>query len=565
MAENKKKKTPAKKTMAKKAVAKKKKKSKKVKVNNNLLQLILKNPKKAILCGGTVVTLTMGSIFLGGQIDEFLEERGHEDTTETDDTLFGNHDRIIKATFKNDKPSRDLTLAKVLGNDCVVIVEPTNYTYSSIYKTIDAIKEYNKNFSIPFPILFNIEQLMQEETLRANCLLAEAFLNKLTENGFYVGLYGSEESMKKFEETFKEVTQTKSLDDFDKLIVCKNDQCTYEGTYSMIENKDGKITWGFDLKSIIKKNKLNNSKNYVEDLKHKVIKDETLTAIAKKYGIKVSDLAEYNNLGEDLNIKVDQILTIPNHYEKREKTQEQVELQTNNLLKGIDVSTHQGNVDWDTVSKEVDFAIVRLCDFCFMREDGTCTIDDQFIRNMKECERLNIPVGVYYFSRATTPKQARREAKFVSKMLKEYSLELPVYMDIETEAQNAMIDSNSVKMKEIVAEAMIELQGDGYFTGVYLGSGTDSNTGRKAFINDISKHYSCWVTSGETYNDNINFSEFENDSYPVVKQYLNNADVVQHTQYGHVNGVNGNCDFNFANPKLLKTIKQNGYAKIKGN
>ena len=69
----------------------------------------------------------------------------------------------------------------------------------------------------------------------------------------------------------------------------------------------------------------------------------------------------------------------------------------------------------------------------------------------------------------------------------------------------------------------------------------------------------------ETYDDNINFGEFENNSYPVVKQYLDNADVVQHTQHGKISGINGNCDFNFANPQLIKTIKQNCYAKPKRN
>ena len=150
-------------------------------------------------------------------------------------------------------------------------------------------------------------------------------------------------------------------------------------------------------------------------------------------------------------------------------------------------------------------------------------------------------------------------------MLKEYSLELPVYMDIETPTQNKMIDANSVQMKEIVAEAMTELQGEGYFTGVYLGSGTETNTGRKSFIKDISKHYSCWLTSGKTYDDNIAFTEFKKDSYPVVEEILSNADVVQHTQRGTIPGINGKCDFNFANPQLVKTIKQNGYAKTKGN
>ena len=562
MAENKKKKTKT----TKKTPAKKKRNSRKVKVKNTFLDLIRKNSQKAILYGGTIVTLTVGGMYIGTHYEDILDNVKHEDSTKTGDEIFGTEDKVIKAVMKNDKVDREYTLAKILGNDAVLVVEPTNYTYASIYKTIDAIKKMSKESTIPFPILFNIEPLMQDETLRANCLLAEAFLNKLSDNGFYVGLYGSADSMRKFEEKFREVTTTKSIDSYDKLIVQKNGQEDYKGTYSMIEDTKGEITLAFDLRAIIKKNKLNQASNYVKDHVHKVKKDETLTSIAEQYGIKVSDLAEYNGLESDTKVKTSQSIKVPNRYEKKKiEKQEQVDKQTTNLLKGIDISTHQDQVNWDTLSKEIDFAIVRLCDFCYMREDGTCAIDDQFIRNMQACERLNIPVGVYYFSRATNQQEARQEAQFVAKMLKEYSLELPVYMDIETPTQNKMIDANSVQMKEIVAEAMTELQGEGYYTGVYLGSGTESNTGRRAFISDISKYYTCWVTSGETYDDNINFSEFENNSYPVVKQYLDNADVVQHTQHGKISGINGNCDFNFADPQLIKTIKQNGYAKPKRN
>ena len=351
MAENKKKKTKT----TKKTLAKKKRNSRKVKVKNTFLDLIRKNSQKAILYGGTIVTLTVGGMYIGTHYEDILDNVKHEDSTKTGDEIFGTEDKVIKAVMKNDKVDREYTLAKILGNDAVLVVEPTNYTYASIYKTIDAIKKMSKESTIPFPILFNIEPLMQDETLRANCLLAEAFLNKLSDNGFYVGLYGSADSMRKFEEKFREVTTTKSIDSYDKLIVQKNGQEDYKGTYSMIEDTKGEITLAFDLRAMIKKNKLNQASNYVKDHVHKVKKDETLTSIAEQYGIKVSDLAEYNGLESDTKVKISQSIKVPNRYEKKKiEKQEQVDKQTTNLLKGIDISTHQDQVNWDTLSKEIE-------------------------------------------------------------------------------------------------------------------------------------------------------------------------------------------------------------------
>ena len=65
------------------------------------------------------------------------------------------------------------------------------------------------------------------------------------------------------------------------------------------------------------------------------------------------------------------------------------------MLKGIDVSEHQGTIDWNQVKGNIDFAILRA-------GYGNNNIDKQFIRNICECNRLGIPVGIYWFSYAYT-------------------------------------------------------------------------------------------------------------------------------------------------------------------
>ena len=86
------------------------------------------------------------------------------------------------------------------------------------------------------------------------------------------------------------------------------------------------------------------------------------------------------------------------------------------MLKGIDVSEHQGVIDWTMVKGNVDFAMLRA-------GYGQNNIDKQFVRNIKECNRLNIPCGIYWFSYALNESMARQEAKYALAAVKDYRLE----------------------------------------------------------------------------------------------------------------------------------------------
>ena len=78
---------------------------------------------------------------------------------------------------------------------------------------------------------------------------------------------------------------------------------------------------------------------------------------------------------------------------------------------GIDVSEHQGNINWDAVKASgVDFAILRVG---FGAPSFGGRTDHQFQRNISECERLGIPYGIYLYSYAWDDEQAADEAAFV--------------------------------------------------------------------------------------------------------------------------------------------------------
>lgn len=62
---------------------------------------------------------------------------------------------------------------------------------------------------------------------------------------------------------------------------------------------------------------------------------------------------------------------------------------------GIDVSEHNGQINWEQVKASgVEFAIIR----CGYGQNKTGQDDKQWIRNVTECERLGIPYGVYLYS-----------------------------------------------------------------------------------------------------------------------------------------------------------------------
>ena len=104
------------------------------------------------------------------------------------------------------------------------------------------------------------------------------------------------------------------------------------------------------------------------------------------------------------------------------------------MLKGIDVSEHQGRINWEQVKGHVDFVMLRA-------GYGRNNIDKQFIRNIEECNRLGIPVGIYWFSYAWNEEMARNEAKYVLEAIKPYKIDYPISYDLEYDTLKKKADA----------------------------------------------------------------------------------------------------------------------------
>lgn len=99
---------------------------------------------------------------------------------------------------------------------------------------------------------------------------------------------------------------------------------------------------------------------------------------------------------------------------------------------GVDVSHHQGAVDWERVRKAgYEFAFLRIGYRGYGKEGRVC-LDREFFSNIKGAQAAGMDVGVYFFSQAINETEAAEEAEFVLKNLEGYSLQLPVVYDPES-------------------------------------------------------------------------------------------------------------------------------------
>lgn len=101
-----------------------------------------------------------------------------------------------------------------------------------------------------------------------------------------------------------------------------------------------------------------------------------------------------------------------------------------NATLGIDVSSHQGTIDFEKVKNDgIDFVFIRIGYRGYA--NGILHLDDKFEENITNAKKAGLKVGVYFFSQAINEKEAIEEANFVLKHIKNYQLDLPIAYDLE--------------------------------------------------------------------------------------------------------------------------------------
>lgn len=178
----------------------------------------------------------------------------------------------------------------------------------------------------------------------------------------------------------------------------------------------------------------------------------------------------------------------------------------------IDVSEHQGNINWEQVkSTGVDGVIIR----CGFGDNIASQDDKQWRRNADECTRLGIPFGAYLYSYATSMTQAESEAQHALRLVKGYKLSYPVYLDLEEPGTQAGAVDRVKKCGDIIEAA-------GYWCGVYANLNWWNN-----YLSGLDR-FTKWVAQ---YNSKCDYKG-------------SGKDIWQYSSTGRVAGIAGKVDLN---------------------
>lgn len=201
------------------------------------------------------------------------------------------------------------------------------------------------------------------------------------------------------------------------------------------------------------------------------------------------------------------------------------------VIDGIDVSYVQENIDWAKVKRQgIDFALIRL-GHTWQADPFRPNMDDWFATNMKNAKEAGVMIGVYYYSQATTMKEAQSEAKFVVEALDGYDLDMPVVYDCEMDgrlstaykkwpssSRKATLTSNSLAFLKVIKDAGYEPMFYSYLNMM------NSNLNMSL----IENKYKVWFAQYNTY-----------------PSYDRDYEFWQYTSSGSVSGISGRVDCNF--------------------
>lgn len=208
------------------------------------------------------------------------------------------------------------------------------------------------------------------------------------------------------------------------------------------------------------------------------------------------------------------------------------------MKKGIDISRHQGKINWCETSKDpqCEFVIAKIGG-----SDGGLYCDSQFINNYMGCKGHHIPIGTYFYMGCdcNTAEKGKNLASNILTMLRGYRFEYPVYLDVE---------ETNICERDGVTDAVYTicdiLERAGYYVGIY---GSDVSTFRDRVNKDALTRFDKWVAR-----------------YPLTSNctVITSCGMRQYSSSGSVQGIQGKVDLDVSYydfPTIIKNKHLNGY------
>ena len=196
------------------------------------------------------------------------------------------------------------------------------------------------------------------------------------------------------------------------------------------------------------------------------------------------------------------------------------------VTKGVDVSVHQGTIDWQQVADAgFDFAMIRV-GYRGYGTEGNMRGDTQFVNNVQGALDAGLDVGIYYFSQAITVEEARQEAAYVIEQIAPYRITYPVVFDWERQnyaGSRTQTIPDTDLLCSMANAFCADIEAAGYEAMIYFYQNLAYNNLDLSQLLD----YPFWLAQ---YTD-----------YP---SFYYDFDMWQYTSSGKVPGISGNVDLN---------------------
>lgn len=232
------------------------------------------------------------------------------------------------------------------------------------------------------------------------------------------------------------------------------------------------------------------------------------------------------------------------------------------MTKGIDISHHQGKIDFDKLKGSIDFAVLR-CGISRNNSKGFSVYDSsdaRFEEYYAGCKASGIPVGAYYYSKALTVEQAEQEAQHVISLLSGKQLDYPIYLDYEwtgdkndsgasDAVRNGQFGLTKEESGDIIRKFCNTLEAAGFWAGIYA-----SDSWFYSHIpEELHKRYAVWVAK---------VADGAGNPAKTPPKYAKAHQMWQYSWVGRVAGIGVAVDTNYCYvdyPTAIKSAGKNGY------
>ncbi len=209
----------------------------------------------------------------------------------------------------------------------------------------------------------------------------------------------------------------------------------------------------------------------------------------------------------------------------------------NEFVRGIDVSVHQGDVDFEKVKQSgIDFVILR----CGTTKGKDANFEDNYLK----AKAAGLGVGCYYYTYAESIEDVENDAKNVLSWIEGKKLEYPVYFDIESNSSTLGATDMATEMCFTFLDMLAQ---NGWYCGIYCNEDwLNSYLDRDLIESSTEIWYARWTASGEPDRD-----------YSMYGMW-------QYSESGTCDGIKGPVDLDICYkdyPQIIKSGGYNGFSK----